>query len=139
MRRAGGRRCQDEIGRRASLRDPMRPERPSVTGEPSDRTESPPRLWRPPYKDLPGVSENYADGLGQTIFNGRTAQITFTVNRYAPPHRPRPLGGERVTAARLALDTDVVIDLFNELGRMLRTLEAQGLIRVKDRIAKRPI
>jgi hypothetical protein len=57
------------------------------------------------------------------------------VNRFAPPHPPRPLTGERVAAARLALDADAVIDLFNELGRMLRMLEAQGLVRVSDGVA----
>ncbi|MBC9033883.1 hypothetical protein IAG41_15935 [Sphingomonas sp. JC676] len=101
-----------------------------------------PKVRRPfgelPYKDLPGVSEVYADGLGSTIFNGRTAHITFTVNRFAPPHPPRPLSGERVTAARLALDSDAVIDLFNELGRMMRMLEEHGLIRLSDGIAQRP-
>jgi ABC-type metal ion transport system substrate-binding protein len=48
------------------------------------------------------------------------------------------LTGERITAARLALDADAVIDLFNELGRMLRMLEAQGLVRVSDGVAQRP-
>jgi hypothetical protein len=91
-----------------------------------------------PYKDLPQVVETYADGLGQTNFNGRSAHITLTVKRYAPPHPPRPLTGDRVTAARLVLDADAVVDLYNELYRMMHTLEQHGLIRLSEGIAQRP-
>jgi hypothetical protein len=93
---------------------------------------------RLPFSDRPDVAEIYADGLGQTTFNGRSAHLTFTVNRPDQPRPPQPQGGACVPAARLVLDAETVVDLYNDLSRMIIELEQQGFVRLQDGQAQRP-
>lgn len=83
-----------------------------------------------PYKDLPNVPEIFADGLELITFNGQFAKVTLTVDRMDEP-RPgnKKPTGNKVTAARLVLSPNAVIDLHNRMSQLIAVLEQSGVVK----------
>lgn len=97
--------------------------------------KSPPKL---PYKDLPALSETYADGFEGIMFNGRAATLVLTVNRFDEPKPPKPMSGVRVPVVRLVMDANCFIETYNQLHRLVQALAAQGVLQLEGQVAKPP-
>jgi hypothetical protein len=91
--------------------------------------KKPPKL---PYKDLPNLSETYADGVDLITFNSRALTTVFTVNRYDEPKPSRIPTGVRVPAVRLVLDANAFIELYNQLSVIVEGLAQQGILKREE-------
>lgn len=82
------------------------------------------------YKDVPTIGETFADGIHQIQVDGTTLRITFTVSRGDAPKSSSkdPPVGVKATAARLVMPLPALATLYNQLERMVRGLEQQGLL-----------
>ncbi|MGQ0588117.1 MAG: hypothetical protein ACT4N8_01120 [Sphingosinicella sp.] len=81
-----------------------------------------------PYKDVPGVTETFADGVHLVSVNATTTTIILTVSRAdapRPAHQGSP-SGEKVTAARLVLPTAAFLDLYNRMHRLVTEFQQRG-------------
>lgn len=82
-----------------------------------------------PYKDLPNIAETFIDGVHLMTFNGQFANLILTANRMDEPHpgNKKPTGA-KVTAERLVLSPDAILDLHNRMSQLIAVLEQQGVV-----------
>jgi hypothetical protein len=90
-----------------------------------------------PYKDLPEVTEVFADDLELTMFNGSHATFTFTVDRVLEFQPPKPKG-YKATAARLVLTPNAMLKLVNNLNQIVAGLEKSGAVKREEPAIIRP-
>lgn len=89
----------------------------------------PPSEW----VNIPSVSESYADGVEPTIFDGHSARITFSIQRFEGTPKPgQPPRSVRVPSARIVLAPQAAVELYNQLSRLIGLMEQQGVVK-RDR------
>lgn len=81
---------------------------------------------RYPYQDLPGMPHLFADSLEHLILNDDVAHLTLTVTRFEQAPQNPQLRGKRCTAARLVLTRDLLVELHQEIGRLIGSPDASG-------------
>jgi hypothetical protein len=80
-----------------------------------------------PYVDLPNVNETFADSLVHMIFDGQNLRLDLGVMRWEPGKPPAPPTGMRYTAARLVMTPALVIETYNQLGKVVEMLVQRGM------------
>lgn len=78
--------------------------------------------------DRPELMETFCDSLGLTTFDGQTARIELCVTRMEAPKPPAKPAAKRYPVVRLAMPPDALIDLFNNLHRLVTGLEQAGVL-----------
>jgi hypothetical protein len=98
-----------------------------VSAEPKPQEQAPVQLT---YRDRPEIPETYADTLHVAIVEGAVVKIEFVVNR---PHEPTAPGafvtGNALTACRLVMPLQGVVDMANRLDKLLTQLHAKGILK----------
>lgn len=81
------------------------------------------------FKDNLDVTETFADGIHLVTVDGTTMRLVLTVSRSEPP-KPgtKAPTGQKVVASRLVMPLPAMAELYNQLDRMVRGMEAQGLL-----------
>jgi len=84
------------------------------------------------YVDRPEVNETFADSVGKVFFDGTVAQIELLVSRWDETKPPAAPTGRAVTACRLVLSANGLIDLIDRMDQLRSALESDGLLRRRD-------
>lgn len=82
-----------------------------------------------PFKDDPALSETFADGIHQITVDQTTFRLTLTSSRGdLPKGNKTTMTGYKALAARIIMPTPAMAELYNQLDKIIRGLEAQGLV-----------
>ena len=86
-----------------------------------------------PYEDDPRVTETFADGLRQVIVAGTTLRLTFSVARpEMPPPGETKVTGYKVPIARIVLPVGSIVDMYDQLTRVVQSLKEAGILKALD-------
>jgi hypothetical protein len=80
------------------------------------------------YVDRPEVSEVFADALHSIVFDGSSLRLEFAVARFDEPKPSKERSGRKVTACRLVLSPNGLLELSNKLQGMITVLEKRGVL-----------
>lgn len=80
------------------------------------------------HVDWPEVAETFVDSLGRISRDNTTACLEFVVERLHDPHPPAALTGQTLTVCRLVMPLHAMIDLLGKLHRIMKQLEANGIV-----------
>ena len=74
-----------------------------------------------PYRDDPRITETFADNCHLMSFDGAVLRMEFTVRRIdqSNPNGPRAYNQ---TAERLVIPRQAIVDLHNQLGRVVEAM-----------------
>jgi hypothetical protein len=95
-------------------------------------TDEKPRQPKFRYEDTPGLSETFADSIGQWLFDGNTLRIEFLVSRLDETKPDVQPTGRRLPVCRLVLSTNGAIELLNRSQQLTAALEKAGLVKKKS-------
>ena len=80
-----------------------------------------------PYVNRPEITEVFADSVKSVMFKSSVARVELAVTRFSPGKgADDPPIAERVTAARLVLTTQAMMELFSQMKNILDELEKRG-------------
>jgi hypothetical protein len=81
------------------------------------------------YVDRPEVSETFVDLLQRISIHANVARLEFTSVRVHDPLPGRPTAGTQITACRLALPLEGLLQMGDQINNLIRLLEQQGAIK----------
>jgi len=86
------------------------------------------------YEDRPDLAEVFADNVHRMSFDGRTLRIEFCVERADDPDpKAKKKTGRSIPVARLVLDLDGAVDLFNKINSLQAVMQNLGVIKSEPR------
>jgi hypothetical protein len=98
-----------------------------VSAEPKPQEQEPVQLT---YRDRPEIPETYADTLHVACVEGVVVKMEFVVNR---PHEPTAPGasvtGNALTACRLVMPLQGMVDMAKKLDKLLTQMHAKGILK----------
>lgn len=114
---------------------PAAPENRSKGGKPTeDQPVKPVQgaavAGKMPYRDDPHVTETFADNCHLMSFDGAVLRMEFTVRRIdqSTPDGPRAYNQ---TAERLVIPRQAIVDLHNQLGRVVEAMSKKAAVEPK--------
>jgi hypothetical protein len=97
-----------------------------MRNQPPGQPIAPPKLT---YVDRPDVGETFADSVARVAFDGATLRLEFAVNRLDDARPPAQQTGRAVTACRLVLPANGMLDLYSRLSTLMNALQTQGVLK----------
>jgi hypothetical protein len=81
------------------------------------------------YVDRPEISETFADSLGRMMWDGIHLRMEFVVNRLDDAQQGKPPSGRALTACRVIIPVQGVIEMAAKLQNLMAQLQASGVLR----------
>jgi hypothetical protein len=96
-----------------------------TAAQPKPKTPIQPNLR---YVDRPEIAEAFADSLEKFVFDGGILRMEFTVTRYDDPKPPAAPSGTKITACRLVLPPNGIVELMNKLEKLKQHFISAGMM-----------